>query len=211
MRTASHASSPGPSAVRPQRGSRETSSIGAKLIASPSAAASLADSRADSVHASLSNSDASASGIGNMVWWPWMMSRALRDDAQADQQRDAKAGFLHRQTLHLMHAPGTDQVQQIADRAGSDGVGRIPGNDRPGHRIAAGRHGQLAQFLLERHRIDQLLDPAHGPSFSFVLEQVPGSPRPVRIKCDLRIRCVAWNLLGEIMTLEPSRGKMTHA
>ncbi len=75
---ASHASSPGPSAVRPQRGSRETSSIGAKVSPSPSCAASLAASRAVSSQASGSNKAASARGIGNRVRCPWMTSSPIR-------------------------------------------------------------------------------------------------------------------------------------
>ena len=77
MRALSQGSSPGPSAVRPQRGSRDTSSIGAKVIASPSAAPSRAASRAVRSQRASSKMPASASGIGKSVRWPWMMSRPI--------------------------------------------------------------------------------------------------------------------------------------
>ena len=42
------------------------------------------------------------------------------DDVQADQQRNAKPRILDGQSLHLVRGPGTDHVQQIADRAVDD-------------------------------------------------------------------------------------------
>ena len=62
-----HGSSPGPSALRPHRGSRDTSSMGANVMARPSAAASRADSLAVSAHVAGSNTEASPNGIGNSV------------------------------------------------------------------------------------------------------------------------------------------------
>ena len=76
-------------------------------------------------------------------------------DVEADEQWDSEARLLHRQTLHLAHMRRPDQIEQIADRAGLDGVGRVAGDDRPGHRVAGGGHRHLPQLLRQSHRADQ--------------------------------------------------------
>jgi hypothetical protein len=53
--------------MRPQRGSRQTSSIGAKVSASPARIASSTDILAVLCQSSGSNAPASASGIGKIV------------------------------------------------------------------------------------------------------------------------------------------------
>ena len=67
QRLAIHASSPGHSAMRPQRGSRQTSSIGANVRWMPARPASSAAAVAVSSHSFGSNAPASASGIGKIV------------------------------------------------------------------------------------------------------------------------------------------------
>ncbi len=83
------------------------------------------------------------------------------NDVQPDQERDAKARCLDRQTLHFVRRPGADHVQQVADCARSDGLCGVPGDDGPSHGIGRGRHGQLTQFFRQRHLAQQLLDPGH--------------------------------------------------
>ena len=39
------------------------------------------------------------------------------DDVEADQQRNAEPRLLDGDALHLVHGPGADQVEQVADRA----------------------------------------------------------------------------------------------
>ena len=69
------------------------------------------------------------------------------DDVQADQQRNAEPRLLDGQSLHLVRGPGTDHVQQIADRAVDDRLRGIPRDHRPGDRIAGGSHRKLAQLF----------------------------------------------------------------
>jgi len=66
------------------------------------------------------------------------------DDVEPDQQRNAEAGLLHRQALHLMHRPRADHVQQVADLAAFDGLGRVAGDDWPGDGVTGRGHGELA-------------------------------------------------------------------
>ncbi len=82
-------------------------------------------------------------------------------DIEPDEQWNAEARFLHGQPLHLTHVRRSDHVEQIADGAGLDRIGGIAGDDRSGHRIACGGHGELAEFLGQGHRADQGVDPAH--------------------------------------------------
>ena len=125
MRCAEQGSSPGPSTMRPQRGSRATSSIGAKVMASPSAAASTAASRAERLPVAGSKVEASASGIGNMVRWPWTTSKPI---SSGIPRRDSSTAMRCR----VAHVRGADQVEQVAERAscGSDSVESSP--DKPG-------------------------------------------------------------------------------
>ena len=44
---------------------------------------------------------------------------------EPDEQRNAEPRFLDRQALHLAHLLRTDQIEQIADGAGLDRLGRI--------------------------------------------------------------------------------------
>ena len=67
-------SSPLPSDTRPQRGSREISTIGLKVHEIPSALASTAAMRADSSMAVMSQVQDKPSGIGNIVSYPWITS-----------------------------------------------------------------------------------------------------------------------------------------
>jgi hypothetical protein len=60
-----------------------------------------------------------------------------------------------------MHLPGTVQVEQVADRAGPDGIGGIPGNYRPGHRVSGRGHGELAELLSQGHVGNECPDPIH--------------------------------------------------
>jgi len=94
-------------ALRPQRGSRATSSIGAKVIATPSAAASLAASRAVSAHRSGSKAEASPRGMGKSVRYPWMT-------IESDEQWNAEPGLLDRQALHLANRGRAGQIEQIS-------------------------------------------------------------------------------------------------
>jgi len=69
-----YGSSPEPSAMRPQRGSRAMSTIGAYVQLIPNAAASCPAARAVASAASGSNELASPSGIGKIVRYPWITS-----------------------------------------------------------------------------------------------------------------------------------------
>ncbi len=154
MRALSQGSSPGPSALRPQRGSRETSSIGAKVIASPSAAPSRAASRAVRSQTSVVE-DAGFSERDRK-------ERAMAvDDVQTQQQRNAEPRLLHRQSLHLVRGRGADQVQQIADGAVDDRLRGVPRDHRPGERMARRGHRQLPQLLGQRHPGYQGVDATH--------------------------------------------------
>ena len=82
-------------------------------------------------------------------------------DIEPDEQRNTQTRLLDCQALHLVHVTGPDQVEQIADRAGLDRLGRIARDDRPGHRISGGRHGELTELLGQRHLPDQPLDSIH--------------------------------------------------
>jgi hypothetical protein len=77
------------------------------------------------------------------------------DDVESDEQRYAETGLLDRETLHLPHVRGAHHVEQIADRAILDRLGRIAGDDGAGHRIARRRHRQLAELLGKGHPGDQ--------------------------------------------------------
>jgi len=82
-------------------------------------------------------------------------------DIEPDEQWNAEARFLDGKPLHLAHVRRSDHIEQIADGAGLDRIGRIAGDDGPGHRKACGGHGELAELLGERHRADQGFDPVH--------------------------------------------------
>ncbi len=69
-----YGSSPAPSTMRPQRGSRAMSTIGAKVQCTPAAADSIAATRAARSASSGLKLAASASGTGNVVRKPWMTS-----------------------------------------------------------------------------------------------------------------------------------------
>src|ERR1043166_6271125 len=62
-----YGSSPAPSITLPHRGSRAMSTIGANVQCTPAAAASVAAILADNLIADVSQLDASANGIGNIV------------------------------------------------------------------------------------------------------------------------------------------------
>ena len=72
----SSTSSPAPSTPRPQRASREISTMGAKFQARPTAVASSAAARAVRFARFASKAAASASGTGKMVRNPWITSAA---------------------------------------------------------------------------------------------------------------------------------------
>ena len=97
--------------MRPQRGSRATSSIGAKVRATPSCVASSAAARAVFSHRSGENRQASAKGTGKIVRWPWMTSRPK-------QERDAEAGFFHGQSLDVVRLLGAPVIEQVPDPPG---------------------------------------------------------------------------------------------
>src|SRR6185369_8812391 len=70
MREPRYVSSPDPSITLPHRGSRAISTMGANVQCSPSAEASVAAILADNLMAEISQLDASANGIGNIVLYP---------------------------------------------------------------------------------------------------------------------------------------------
>ncbi|MNE87761.1 hypothetical protein D3C80_1849980 [compost metagenome] len=74
IRETSCGSSPKPSEVRPQRGSREMSTVGAKVMSRPSALASSAAMRALFSMASRSQLEARPRPMGKVVRWPWITS-----------------------------------------------------------------------------------------------------------------------------------------
>src|SRR5262249_59848940 len=78
------------------------------------------------------------------------------------EQWNRQPRFLDREALHLASGARPMQVQEIAQGAVADRIGGIPGNDGAGYRVAAGRHGQLAQLLRERHLPQQRVDSAHS-------------------------------------------------
>ena len=80
---------------------------------------------------------------------------------EADEKRNAEPGFFHRQALHFAHVLGADHVEEIADGPVLDGLRGVPGNDGPRHGITGRSHGQLAEFLGERHLVQQDLDSGH--------------------------------------------------
>ena len=117
----------------------------------PSAAASLAASRAVSAQASGSNSADFRQGRGK--------ERAVAmDDVEADEQRNTQAGFLDCDTLHFAGGGRPDKIEQIADPAGADIVGGVAGDHRSGHGVAGGHHGELTELLGQGHPADERLD-----------------------------------------------------
>ena len=71
------ASSPKPSQTRPQRASRDRSTMGANVQLTPPDAASAADVRPSDSDTEGSKLHACASGMGKIVRWPWMTSRPI--------------------------------------------------------------------------------------------------------------------------------------
>ncbi len=69
-----YGSSPAPSMIRPQRASRQMSSMGAKVQCTPAAAASVPATRAEASTASRSQLAASPRGTGKIVRKPWITS-----------------------------------------------------------------------------------------------------------------------------------------
>ena len=74
MQASRNGSSPAPSEMRPQRGSRAMSSMGAKASITPARVASLAEISVARRTRSGSKEQDQPSGIGKMVWKPWMTS-----------------------------------------------------------------------------------------------------------------------------------------
>ena len=106
-------SSPGLSAIRPQRGSRATSSIGAKVMVSPSAAASAAAARAVRSH----KVRIEGRRLGQ---WDREDGAVAVDHVEGEQQRHAEAGLLDRDPLHLAGPVGAPQIADGADPSGAD-------------------------------------------------------------------------------------------
>ena len=84
------------------------------------------------------------------------------NDIEADQQWNAEPRLLHGEALHLSHVLGAHHVEQVADRAVLDRLGRIARNDGPGDGITGSRHGQLTQLFRQCHCVQQGLDAAHS-------------------------------------------------
>ena len=133
--------------MRPQRASRATSTIGAKVQCRPDAAASVAATRADFSASAGSKLAASASGTGKMV-------RNAVDDVVREEQRDAQPRLLDRDLLQLAGQRGPGNAKERADLAVAD-AGLEAVLDRQGD---PGVLGQLAQLLLQGHAGEQPLD-----------------------------------------------------
>ena len=153
-RDANQGSSPGPSAIRPQRGSRVTSSIGAKVNAIPSSAASAAATRA--VRSQSSGIECGGLGERNRENGPVPM-----DDVEAKQQGNAEAGFLHRHSLNRPHRLGAPEIEHAADPPRANARFGVARQHRPGHDAVGRRHGELADFFLKRHRRQQRVEAVH--------------------------------------------------
>ena len=70
---------------------------------------------------------------------------------ESDEQRNAETRLLDRQPLHVPHMMGPDHVEEIADGAVLDRLRRIPRDHRARHRVAGGRHGELAELFSQSH------------------------------------------------------------
>src|ERR1041385_4360808 len=169
-----YGSSPEPSTMRPQRGSRATSTIGAKVQCTPLADASMAATWADRSAAAGFQLAASASGTGKMVRKPWMTSWANRrgmgrgedgaeavDDVGGKWEGEVRARFPPREPLELPGAVGADDVQKRADLAPADLLGPRRRAAGAGRVAQAGELVELADLLGQRqareHRVHKAL------------------------------------------------------
>ena len=83
------------------------------------------------------------------------------DDVETDEKRNTQPRFRDCGALQPVHVARSDHIEQVADRAGPDGVDRILDAQRPRHGIPAGAHGELAELFGQRHGADQRVDAAH--------------------------------------------------
>jgi hypothetical protein len=81
---------------------------------------------------------------------------------ESQEQWNTEPRFLHRQALHLASMVRPDQIEQIADGARANRIGRISRDGRSRDRISGSRHGELTELLRERHLADQPIDMVHG-------------------------------------------------
>ncbi len=94
---------------------------------------------------------------------------------EADEQRDAETALRDGGSLDRADSLRAPEVQQGADAPGANVGADVRGDDRPRHRITAGRHGELADLFLKRHGCDELGDLVHWPPLP--------TPRGLRALC----------------------------
>src|ERR1700746_3322576 len=115
---ATQGSSPGLSTIRPQRGSRATSTIGANVRLTPSAAASAARAPCGlPPHVRIEQT---------RLRERYREDRAVTvDDIHADEQRNAQARLLHGEALQSVHRSAPPYVEHVADTSAADSLFQI--------------------------------------------------------------------------------------
>ena len=146
MRDTRYVSSPKPSELRPQRASRVMSTIGAKVMSTPSAAASIADTRPVRVMAFMSQVDARPRLIGNTVRWPWTTSKAKN------------IGILLRLCPAASCIGAVVRQHDGVERAADAACGDFLENLRLGHLRTDADQAQLTDLLVEGHLLHQVGD-----------------------------------------------------
>ena len=88
------------------------------------------------------------------------------DDVEAHEQRDAKAGFLHREALDGAGFVRAPEIEQIPDPPGSNPLVQIVKLAGAGDHAGRSDHVELPDLLLDRHCRQQLIDASHALALS---------------------------------------------
>src|SRR3984957_13641541 len=88
------------------------------------------------------------------------------DDVETHEQGNAKAGFLHRETLDgasLVRAP---EVEQVSNPPGSNPLVQVVKLARTGDHAGRSDHIELPDLFIERHGGEQRIDASHALALS---------------------------------------------
>ncbi len=86
------------------------------------------------------------------------------DDVEAEEERDAEAGFLDGDALGVADGVAAPEVEEAADAAGADEGGDVLDPGGAGDGVAGGDHGELADLFGQGHAGDEVgdVDPGGG-------------------------------------------------
>src|ERR1700722_18083043 len=88
------------------------------------------------------------------------------DDVETHEQGNAKAGFLHRETLYGARLVRAPEVEQISNPPGSNPLVQVVKLARTGDHAGRSDHIELPELFIERHGGEQRIDASHALALS---------------------------------------------